>query len=87
MGQYQTLSEVQVDDLSRSSLIHQRCNSVAEGHQICQARFALSEPMLAVTNHLIFHVASHSFQEDLLHDLAGHRGETDCLHFLPVALH
>jgi len=34
--------------------------------------------MLAVTNHLlIIHVPQHSFQEDLLHDLGRHRGETD----------
>ena len=50
---------------------------IVKGHQICQASFALSEATLAVTNHLIFHVPWHSFQEDLLYDLARHRGETD----------
>ena len=44
--------------------------------------------MLAVTNHLsVFHV--HNFQEDLLHDLAGHRGETDwpvVVHFIPYSI-
>ena len=50
-------AQVQVDDISCSSLVHQRCNPIVEGHQICQAQFALSEAMLAVTNHLlIFHV-------------------------------
>ena len=45
---------------------------------VCQARFALSEAMLAVTSHLlVLHVPEHSFQEDLLYDLARHRGETD----------
>lgn len=33
--------------------------------------------MLAVSNHLIFYVPWHSFQENLLHDVARHRGETD----------
>ncbi|KAK4813652.1 hypothetical protein QYF61_014951 [Mycteria americana] len=36
-------AQVQADDISCSSLIHQRCNAVVEGHQICQAQFALSE--------------------------------------------
>lgn len=36
--------------------------------------------MLVTTNHLlfIFHVPQWGLQEDLLHDLAWHRGETDC---------
>ena len=44
-------AQIQVDDISYSSLTHQCCNPVVEGHQICQARFACSEAMLAVTNH------------------------------------
>lgn len=49
-----------------------------EGHQIYQAWLALSEAMLAVTNHPLFvHVPKHSFWEDLLHDLAGHWVEID----------
>lgn len=60
------------------SIIHQSCNLTVEVHQNCQASFALSEAMLAVNNHLsLFHVPKHSFQEDLLHDLARNRGETD----------
>ena len=71
-------AQVQVDDVSFSSLIHQCCNPLVELHQFCQAQFALSEAMLAVTNVLlVFHVPQHSFQEDPLHDLARHRGETD----------
>ncbi|KAK4821251.1 hypothetical protein QYF61_016550 [Mycteria americana] len=67
--------QVQVDDINCSSLHHQRCNPIVEDHQICPARFALSEAMLAVASRLfIFHVPKHSFQEDLLHDLARHRG-------------
>ncbi|GAB0189266.1 mitochondrial enolase superfamily member 1 [Grus japonensis] len=67
-------TRVQVDDISCSALIYQQCNAIIEGHHVCQARFALSEAMLAVTNRLlIFHVPEHSFQEDLLHDLARHR--------------
>lgn len=46
--------------------------------KLVQARFALCEAMLCVTNHvLIFHMPLHSFQEYLLHDLAGHRCEID----------
>ena len=71
-------AQVQVDDVSCSSLIHHCYNSVAGGYQICEAQFALSEAMLADTNHLlIFHVPQQSSQEDLLHDLARRRGETD----------
>uniref|UniRef100_A0A663DJS2 Zinc finger matrin-type 1 n=1 Tax=Aquila chrysaetos chrysaetos TaxID=223781 RepID=A0A663DJS2_AQUCH len=52
-----SFAQVQVADVHCSSLIHQRCHPVRGGHQICQARFALSEAMLAVTSHLlIFHV-------------------------------
>ena len=50
-------AQVQAGDISCSSLIHQCCNPIVEGHQICQAPFALSEALLAVTSHLlIFHV-------------------------------
>ena len=50
-------AQVQVDDNSCSSLIHQCCNSIVERHQIWQALFALSEAMLTVTSHLpIFYV-------------------------------
>ena len=43
---------------------------VVEGHQTLQARFVLSEAMLAVAFHLlIFHVPERSFQEHLLHDV------------------
>ncbi|GAB0176555.1 hypothetical protein GRJ2_000120700 [Grus japonensis] len=30
-------AQVQLDDISSSSLIHQCCNPIVEGHQICQA--------------------------------------------------
>lgn len=53
---------------------------IREGHQIGQSRFAVSEAVLAVTNHLISHVPQHSFQENLLYVLARHQGEID----LPV---
>ena len=43
-------AQVQVDDISCSSLIHQHRNPVIKGHQICQAGFALSEALFAVTN-------------------------------------
>ena len=50
--------QVQVDAaISCSSLILWLCNPSVEGHQICQAQFARSEAMLAVTNQLLlFHV-------------------------------
>jgi len=41
-------AQLQADDVSCSSLIHQHCNPVVEGHQICQVQFALSKAMLAV---------------------------------------
>lgn len=43
----------------------------------CQALFAVNGATLAVTNHLLFHVPQHHLQDDLFHDLAGHRGDTD----------
>lgn len=67
-----------MDDGSCSSLTHQHQNPITEGYQICQALFALSEAMLVAINALmIFHVPLHNFQEDVLHDLAGHLGETN----------
>lgn len=51
------LAQVQVDGVIRSSLIHQCWNSTVEGHQICQALFALSEAKLSVTSQpIIVHV-------------------------------
>jgi len=50
-------AQAQVDDTSYSSLAHQHSNTMIEGHQICQALFALSEALLAATSHLlIFYV-------------------------------
>lgn len=52
------------------SFIH-LCSPIRESHQIYQARFTLSEAMLAVSSRiLIFHVPQHIFQVDLLHDFA-----------------
>lgn len=62
------ISQVQVDYVTCSSLIHQCYNLVIDGLQICQAKFALSEAMLAITNHL----PVPPFQKDMLHDLARH---------------
>jgi len=71
-------AQVHIDEVSCCSLINEYCNTIVEGHQISQVRFALSEAMLAVINHLlIFHVPLHIFQKDLLQDLAGNRGDID----------
>lgn len=52
-------AQVQGDDTSCSSLIHQHCNPII-GHQIYQAPFAHKKAMLAVTNHhLIFSLLQH----------------------------
>lgn len=59
---------------------HQCCNPVIEGHQTCQAQFALNEAMVPVTEYLcVLHVFCHAFLEDLLHNLARHRDEADQL--------
>ncbi|KAK4827693.1 LOW QUALITY PROTEIN: hypothetical protein QYF61_020827 [Mycteria americana] len=62
-------AQVQVDDISCSSLIHQRCNPIIEGYLISQTRFALNEAMLAVINHLlIFHpvpMLDHPFSKEI----------------------
>jgi len=47
------LAQVQVDDTSRPSFVHQCHHSIIEGHQIGQARFALGEAVLAVMDHLL----------------------------------
>ena len=46
------LAEVQVDDIHHPSPVHRSRNFIIEGHQIGQARSALGEAMLAVSNHL-----------------------------------
>jgi len=46
-------AQVQVDDIICLFLIHQYSNAILEGQQVCQAWFAHSEAMLAVTNHLL----------------------------------
>ena len=50
-GSVKCFARVQLDDVSCSSLIHQCSNPIVVGHQICQAWFALSEAVLAVTSH------------------------------------
>lgn len=74
------LYKCNVEDRNCSSVICQCCYTITEGHQICQVWFALYKAMLSLTSHLfVFHVPLKSFQEDLLHDLVRHRGETDRL--------
>ena len=53
-GDISCSAQVQAGDVSCSSLIHQRSNPIIDSHEICQARFALSEAVLAVTSHLLF---------------------------------
>lgn len=71
-------AQPQADADSCSSFINQTCNPITVDHQIFQAWFALSEAMLAITNHLSVYPMSYcSLQEDLLSDAARQRGETD----------
>jgi len=44
------LTEVKIDDISFSSLIHQCSRSIVECHQLSQARFAFCEAVLVVTD-------------------------------------
>lgn len=61
-------AQVQADDIG-CSLSTNTVTRVIEGYHICQAQFAHVEVILPVTNHLLlFHVLSHSSQEDLSHD-------------------
>jgi len=70
------LAQVQVDDISCLSFVHQCHRSITEGCQIVQAQSALDETMLAVSDLLLVpHVVWHIFQEDLLQDLPRHRAE------------
>lgn len=53
-------AQVQIDDVSSSSLIHQCCHLIVESNQICQVLFSLNEVMCAVASHLcVFHVPYH----------------------------
>ena len=45
-------AEVQVDGIHLPSPVHQSQHRIIEGHQIGQARSALGEAMLAVSNRL-----------------------------------
>lgn len=67
---------VQADNIGCSSFIHHTVTHVIEGYQICQVQFAYVEAILRVINHLLFHMLSHSSQEDLCHDLPGPRGKS-----------
>ena len=54
--QVKGLTEVLLDDISGSSLVH-CCSDIIEGHQVSQAGFALGEAMLVLSYHLpVFHV-------------------------------
>lgn len=73
-GSNKSFAQIQVDEISSSSLMHQHCNPITEGHCICQAGFALSEALMDVINRLhFFHEPLHSFQKDLLHDCQAQR--------------
>ena len=51
------LAEVQVDDISSTSLVPQCSDTITEGHQVGQAGFALGEAMLVLPYQLpAFHV-------------------------------
>jgi len=72
-----SLAQVQANDIGCLPFVHQCCQSITEGHQIGQARSALGEAVLAVSDHtFIPHVIKHVIQEVLYHDLPRHRGET-----------
>lgn len=45
-------AQVQVDDVSCYSVVHQCCYFITEGHQISQASSAIDKVMLAVLYHL-----------------------------------
>ena len=81
--------KVQVDDISCLSFVHEYRYSIIGGHQTDQALPSLVEAMLVVSNHLLIaHVPSYLFQEDLFHNLSGHRHEVhrpvvpQCLFFV-----
>lgn len=47
------VSQVQVDDVSFSSLIHQFCSLIIQSHQISQAQIAPSKAVLAITKQIL----------------------------------
>lgn len=58
-------TQLQVEGIRCSFFIHQYCNPVIEGHQIWQAWFALTEAMLAVTNHLLAYLSPSSTPQNI----------------------
>jgi len=55
-------TEVQIDDIHSSPLVHPCSHSITAGHYVAQAGLTPGEAMLAVSNHLpVFHMLEHSF--------------------------
>lgn len=50
---FKDLAQVQADDITCTSFLYQCCHSIIGGHHIGQARSALCEAMLAVSDHLL----------------------------------
>ena len=46
------LTEVEIDDISGSSLAHRCCDALIESHYVGQAGFALGEAMLVLPHQL-----------------------------------
>lgn len=65
--------------------------TIVESQEIHQARFALCEIMLAVSNHFpVIPMPCCTFQEDLFHDLTGYKVRLSCKqnrHLLSQSIH
>lgn len=62
--------EVKIHYTSCSSLLHQHGHCITKGHWISQVWFALYKAMLLALNHFpVIHLPTHTFQEDMIHDI------------------
>ena len=69
------LTKVQVDEIHSLSLLY---SLAVEGDQVCQAGPAFPEPMLARPDPpVVLHMPGECTQDELLHNLAWHRGQAD----------
>ena len=72
-----SFTEVKVDHIHSLSFIHLACHSIIEGDQVCQAGPAFHKPVLTGPDRLVaLQVPLDDTQDDLLHELPWHRGQT-----------
>ena len=70
-------TEVEVNNLHCSALIHQVSHRTVEGYHVGQAWISLCESTLTTLSHILVLVCGNAFQEDFLHHFPRGYGKTD----------